>query len=231
MSKNDYFDGKTHKAIVDFNDECDFAKKHKIYDERIRESFENLVKNLLMVYKFSCNNEVSYDTLVDDCVSYLYEKLYKFDPDRGSKAFSYFNVVAKNYLLAKQYKESKKRRREISYSERNSSSETDNRYNLLQRVESPYEETLIQREEINETMEEIRNWKVRYKKDSEVNVLDGIIYLLEHSNEIDIINKKSIYLYLREITGMSTKQIVAQLNKFRRSYGFYKKRKKYFKDC
>ena len=37
--------------------------------------------------------------------------------------------------------------------------------------------------------------------------------------EVDFIfNKKAIYLYLREITGMNTKQVVTQLNKMRKKY-------------
>ena len=40
--------------------------------------------------------------------------------------------------------------------------------------------------------------------------------------EIDIFNKKAIYLYLREITGLNTKQIVNSLKKFRKRYSTFK---------
>ena len=39
---------------------------------------------------------------------------------------------------------------------------------------------------------------------------------------IDIFNKKAIYLYLREITGLNTKQIVNSLKKFRKKYQNFK---------
>ena len=46
--------------------------------------------------------------------------------------------------------------------------------------------------------------------------------ILGSVEEIEIFNKKAIYLYLREITGMNTKQIVCQLNKFRKKYRLFK---------
>ena len=46
--------------------------------------------------------------------------------------------------------------------------------------------------------------------------------LFESKEDIEIFNKKAIYLYLREITGLNTKQIVNSLKKFRKRYGFFK---------
>ena len=40
--------------------------------------------------------------------------------------------------------------------------------------------------------------------------------LFDSADEIEIFNKKAIYLYLRELTGMNTKQIVSQLNKMKK---------------
>ena len=42
--------------------------------------------------------------------------------------------------------------------------------------------------------------------------------------KIEIFNKKAIYLYLREITGLNTKQIVSCLNKMRAKYSIFKKK-------
>ena len=46
--------------------------------------------------------------------------------------------------------------------------------------------------------------------------------LLNSIEDIEIFNKKAIYLYLREITGLNTKQIVSQLNKFRKKYRLFR---------
>ena len=45
--------------------------------------------------------------------------------------------------------------------------------------------------------------------------------LLETVEDIEILNKKAVYLYLREITGLKTKQIVNTLNKMRERYKYF----------
>ena len=54
-------------------------------------------------------------------------------------------------------------------------------------------------------------------------VLNAIKILFESIDEIEIFNKKAIYLYIREITGLNTKQVVNNLNKLRRKYFAFKK--------
>ena len=41
---------------------------------------------------------------------------------------------------------------------------------------------------------------------------------------IQIFNKKAVYLYIREITGLNTKQVVNNLNKMRERYAVFKKK-------
>ena len=54
--------------------------------------------------------------------------------------------------------------------------------------------------------------------DNELLVYNAVRELFNSAEELDILNKKAIYLYLREITGLSTKQIVCQLNKMKKKY-------------
>ena len=93
-----YFGKEAHEAIVAYQaTECR-KEKHKIYETRIRQSFHKLVENLIFIHGFA-RDPVTFQSLKFDCVTFLYETLEKFDPERGSKAFSYFNVCAKNFLI------------------------------------------------------------------------------------------------------------------------------------
>jgi len=47
---------------------------------------------------------------------------------------------------------------------------------------------------------------------------------MENIDKIEIFNKKAVYLYMREITGLNTKQIVSALNKMRERYRNFKKK-------
>jgi hypothetical protein len=57
---------------------------------------------------------------------------------------------------------------------------------------------------------------------NDLKVYKAILVLFESKEDIEIFNKKAIYLYLREITGLNTKQIVNSLKKFRKKYSFFK---------
>ena len=59
---------------------------------------------------------------------------------------------------------------------------------------------------------------------NEKKVYEAIKTLLANADKLEIFNKKAIYLYLREITGLNTKQIVAQLSKMRAKYKDFKVR-------
>ena len=66
---------------------------------------------------------------------------------------------------------------------------------------------------------EIEDWRdVPGLLESEKKVIDAILILLHKKEEIDVLNKKAVYLYLREITGYNTKQVVTVLKKVRHKY-------------
>ena len=69
---------------------------------------------------------------------------------------------------------------------------------------------------------EIESWDTGNLKPNEEKVLEAIKLLLAHPDSIEIFNKKAIYLYLRELTGLNTKQVVNNLNKLRVKYRSFK---------
>jgi hypothetical protein len=71
--------------------------------------------------------------------------------------------------------------------------------------------------------EEMGSWNPEYMKDNEKRVYEAIKILFDNAESIEIFNKKAIYLYLREITGLNTKQVVNNLNKLRKRYKMFKK--------
>ena len=69
---------------------------------------------------------------------------------------------------------------------------------------------------------EIKSWNEEQMKDNDLKVYKAIMILFESKDDIEIFNKKAIYLYLREITDLNTKQIVNSLKKFRSRYFAFK---------
>jgi hypothetical protein len=95
-----YFNSDTQDAIVAFQKETSKKEKDEIYVGKILPAFEKLVENLINIHKFTGMYD-TYEDLKNDCVNFLFETIIKFDASRGTNAFSYFNVVAKNWLIIK----------------------------------------------------------------------------------------------------------------------------------
>ncbi len=70
---------------------------------------------------------------------------------------------------------------------------------------------------------EIEKWDNLPLRPNEKKTLQAIQILFDESQNIEIFNKKAIYLYIREITGLNTKQVVNSLNKIRKRYREFKK--------
>ena len=186
-----------------------------MYEEYIQPAFDDMVDKIIYTYRFTTLPNIDY--LRADCKVWLTTILNKYDPSKGSKAFSYFSVVTKNWFIHK-VKRTKKRLQTEVFME-DVLNEADE--NLVSDEPSYYDK----RSEVEFWMSlnsEIDTWDSFMIKENEKKVLMAVRILLDSAEEIEIFNKKAIYLYLREITGLNTKQIVAQLSKMRVKYKEFK---------
>ena len=94
-----YFTMDTEAAIIEYNKSDDFKLRNRIYEDSIKYPFEKLAENILNTFKFSYF-DVSKEDVQMEVVSTLIEKIHMFKEGKG-KAFSYFSIVAKNYLILK----------------------------------------------------------------------------------------------------------------------------------
>ena len=105
--KNDYFTKVHEEAIVTYALSSCIKEKSSLYISLIQPAFNEMVNKIIFTYKF--NNLPNIESLSDDCKIWLTTILDKYDPNKGSKAFSYFSVVTKNWFIHKVKKNSKKR--------------------------------------------------------------------------------------------------------------------------
>jgi len=217
-TKNNYFTKVHEDAIVKYATSPSRQEKSSLYISLIQPAFDEMVNKIIFTYKF--NNLPNIDYLRDDCKIWLTTILDKYDPKKGSKAFSYFSVVTKNWFIHKVKKNSKKLRREVSYE------------NIVQNGGSDslgasggILEYVNQREEAEFwlcLLEQVDKWDTGNLKPNEKAVLEAVKVLLHNIDDIEIFNKKAVYLYLRELTGLNTKQVVNNLNKLREKYRLFK---------
>ena len=213
--KNHYFTQVHEDAIVKYASTEDRELRSKLYEEYIQPAFDDMVDKIIYTYRFTTLPNIDY--LRADCKVWLTTILNKYDPNKGSKAFSYFSVVTKNWFIHK-VKRTKKRLQTEVFME-DVLNEVDE--NLVSDEPSYYDK----RSEMEFWMSlnnEIDTWDSFMIKENEKKVLLAVRILLDSADQIEIFNKKAIYLYLREITGLNTKQVVNNLNKLRKRYRTFK---------
>ncbi len=215
-NKNYYFTKIHEEAVVKYASTEDIKIRTDLYIELIEPAFSELVDKIIYTYKFTTLPNI--DVLKDECKIWLTTILDKYDPNKGSKAFSYFSVITKNWFIHRVKKNSQKTRREINYDDITKDLEQEH---LSAR--NPYETRREDAEFWHYLWKEIETWEAEDLKPNEQKVLYAVRVLLEKSNEIEIFNKKAVYLYLRELTGLNTKQVVNNLNKLRSRYHAFKK--------
>jgi hypothetical protein len=222
-----YFHEGTQAAIETFQSTDSIKVKHKIYDDEIRPAFEKLAENLIFIYKFSSLHE-NYEGLKNDCVSFLYETLYKFDASRGTKAFSYFNVVAKNFLIIKSKQKTKFVKRNVSLDNPN----TFTPFESMSLANDLTQMGFVTPTEIKQKKEGIfKLLKAIQKKatsDNEKLCISAIISLFENVDELDFLNKRAVFVYLREMSGLNPKQLTTTMSTIKKKYREIKDHDEYY---
>lgn len=211
-----YFHSGTHDAIVSFQAENDLNVKSQIYVESILPAFNKLVENLIFIHGTA--NVIMSDEFKSDCVTFLYETLKKFDPSRGSKAFSYFNVVAKNWIIVKSRQKQKQANRHVSLEDTGVISEIEmvpfdiHKHDPLLTTEAIQANTL---ENINTILHKVKN---RLTFENDKICMDCIIKLFENVDTLESLNKRAIFVYVRDMTNLTPKQLSSSMSSIRKHY-------------
>ncbi len=217
QKRNMYFTKDTQAAIEEYQGEEDRSKRAVIYKEKIAPAFEQLAESLIYVYGFKS----PYETVLSmktDCVAFLYETIHKWDPSRGTKAFSYFNVVAKNWLIIRCRNAKKNFHRHVSMSEMAHLSSADKHAIANHQIVPGPDEILEKKNLKNEMFKVIDELETRVKKPNEVLCVEAIRTVFDNVENLDFLNKRAIYVYIREISGLNSKQLSVAMSRIRKHY-------------
>lgn len=212
-----YFNAGTQAAIVAYQQATEKKEKDRLYVTAIMPAYEKLVENLINIHKFTSLHD-TYDDLKNDCVNFLFETIGKFDSTRGTNAFSYFNVVAKNWLIIRTKQKSQRIKRSVSLDDPDALSANEHRI-IEDHCTIPAQDTLFERESsaknVVKMLYEIRS---KIKTENELVCINSIITIFENIDDIDLLNKSAILLYMRELSGLSPKQLTTTMQSVKRQY-------------
>lgn len=197
--KKRYFTKETEQAIIDYNNSDSKREKDKIYAEKILYPFDKLAENVLNTFKFQYFDVPKEDVKLE-VVSHLLEKIHMYKEGKG-KAFSYFSIIAKNYLIARNNKNYKRYKKTELLS---GMPETWN-------PEDDFEQRQVN-EEYKEFKELMLNYWDRhltevFTKKRDIQIADAILELFRRSEYVENYNKKHLYLLIREMANCKTHYI------------------------
>ena len=207
---NNYYTRIQDVAICAYNKSESPAQREKIYRRFIYPPFMKLTENLINKVKPTYIKS-SFQDLQTDLVTFLTARLDKFKPHAG-KSYSYYTRTSFNYLIAenqKAYVKLKQDRKPIDLDEqRNIPTEMHNndmretlKYFMDNYIDYCYE-----------------NLNSIFSNPTDIHVADSILHIFETRENIENFNKKALYIYIRERTGLPTTNITRVIKVLKHLY-------------
>ena len=203
-TKNYYFNIGTEKAIIRYNKSDDVFLKNKIYNEHISFAFDKLAENIIHTFKFYYF-DVPSEQVKHEVVSFLVMNIHKFKEGKG-KAFSYFSIVAKNYLILHNNKNYK------NYKIHDKMDVLDYGNNIRASQELR-EIASFNREYVDQMLD---YWEENlpniFRRQKDILVADAVLEMFRRRENVENFNKKALYILIREMTGSKTQHITRIVN-------------------
>lgn len=208
----DYFTLDTQQAILDYRVETSQVKRDQIFNEKIYYAFYKLAENIIHTFKFYYTEVDNIDELKHEVIAFLLEKLHLYDQTKG-KAYSYFGTIAKRYLIVYNNNNYKRLKGKAPVDDVETDKTVTNEL-LLSRQDDlesiSFIELFIQK--IDDELLEL------FPKPQEARVGDAILELFKRRENIDIFNKKALFIYIKEITDAPTPVITKVIKVLKEIY-------------
>jgi len=202
--KNYYFDQLVENAIIRYNNTDSARLKNTIYNEHIAFAFDKLAENIIHTFKFYYF-DVPSEQVKHEVVSFLVMNMHKFKEGKG-KAFSYFSIVAKNYLILHNNKNYK------NYKIHDKMEVLDYSTNIKEK-QNAGDIADFNKEYVEEMLEYWDNNLTNiFRRQKDILVADAVLEMFRRRENIENFNKKAIYILIREMTGSKTQHITRIVN-------------------
>ena len=208
---NNYFTKITELAILAYNRiEDNPVLRERIYRRFIYPPFLKLAENLINKMKPTYIDS-SFLDLQTDIVTYLTERLTKFNPNAG-KAYSYYTRTTFNYIIAENQKAYSKLKADTM------ELDIDEQRNVI---------TEMHNIEMRETLKYFMDAYIEYcyenlnyifTNSTDIHVADSILHIFESRENIEDFNKKALYIFIRERTGLETNNITKVIKTLKSIY-------------
>ena len=218
-SKN-YFTYDTELAIVRYNNEPESEVRSKIYQDEIHYPFFKLTQNIIHTFKFYHTEVENLEHLQHEIITFLLSKMHLFDPTRGAKAYSYFGTIVKRWLILYNTKNYTKKIKKTDVDELSKEGSTHIYSMGDDAIKSDLDKYMdIFVAHVSENIYDL------FPKKNDAQIADAILELFRKREDLEVFNKKALYIYIREMVDVKTPKITKIANKlhniFKSEYVFY----------
>jgi hypothetical protein len=212
-TKNNYFTKETEEAILRYRACKDQAERNRIYNEEIHYGFYKLVENIIHTFKFYYTEVDNIEDLKYEVISFLLQKLDLYNQSKG-KAYSYFGTIAKRYLIIYNKKNYKK-----FLSKTEIKNETESEEMIMNSMIDSNEPELDKLDVVELFVKYVDDYLVElFSKEDELRVADAILEIFKKRENIDIFNKRAVFIYVREMTDAESNTITKVIKKLKVIY-------------
>ena len=205
-----YFGQPVQDAVIRYNESENPVVKNEIYRTEIAAAFDKMAENLIHTFKFYYF-DYPFEEVKNEVVSFMVMQMPKYQPDKG-RAFSYFSVVGKNYLILNNNNNYKKMKihdkLDVLDFKRNISSE--NSKHEAEEFNSEFVSQMLTYWDNNITN--------IFRRQKDILVADAVLELFRKRENIENFNKKALYIMIREMTGSNTQHITRVINQMKKYY-------------
>ena len=212
-TKNVYFTEYTEKAILDYRLAKTYAEKNRIYNESIHNAFYKLAENIIHTFKFYYTDVDNIEDLKYEVISFLLQKIDLYDQSKG-RAYSYFGTIVKRYLILYNQKNYKRVLSKTDFQE------IHNDENTIDKLIEKHESSDVDRLDVVDLFikEVDDNLFDLFDKPEDIRTADAILEIFKKRENIDIFNKKAIFIYIKEITDVQSSTITKVIKKLKSIY-------------
>jgi len=218
---NLYFGPDQERAVVNFLESSDNEERDRIFNQYLRGPLNKMIESIIRRYKLY-RKDVSFEDIHTDTLSFLATKMEKFEPSKNKKAYSYFGTICKNYLLGQLLKADKRMKSDLSYEDMYKTVEKmdDYKYNIDDTEKTSLEDFI---KEISANIKaETQHIKITENEkrvgEALISVLDNWETIFEQVESGNKYNKNLILSYIRELSGLTTKDIRVSMRRYKKIY-------------
>lgn len=211
---NRYFTEETEDAILEYVGSQSAVHRNRLFNEKINYAFHKLAENIINNFPFPYRDGLTVVDLKHEVVTVFLEKLHLYKKEKG-KAYSYFGTVAKRYLINLNKKNYKKKK------EKAPMEDMDNDKTLLADMQNQIEveQDMVKIDPIDLFINYVEtNLSLLFPKERDVKIADAILEIFRKREKLDILSKKALYIYIREITDAPTPAVTVVIKKLKKIY-------------